>query len=127
MQQLLGDKAASTFIRELFLKRMVLDSTADAVSLEELATIADEAMDVAAPFTAAVSTPQITSDLELLRSEVKDVVSYLHSRKFANPHAPLVHTPLSTLTCAGTTNDLVKMPASADHLVPGRETVDSSS
>ena len=50
IQQLLGDKAASTdssFLRELFLQRMpsnvrmVLASTVDTVSLEELATLAD--------------------------------------------------------------------------------------
>ena len=79
MQQLLGDKAASTdssFLRELFLQRMpanirmVLASTAYTISLEELATLADKVMDVAAPSIAAGSTPQITTDIKQLRAEV---------------------------------------------------------
>ena len=89
MQQLLGDKAASidsSFIRELFLQRMpgnirmVLASTADTASLEELAALADKVMEVAAPSVAAFNTPQISSDVELLRAEVtrlKDAVSAL--------------------------------------------------
>ena len=104
MQQLLGDKAASTdssFLRELFLQRMpgnirmVLASTADTVSLEELAALADKVMDVAAPSIAAVGTSQITSDVELLRAEVtrlKDVVSSLtksrQPRRSPSPHPP---------------------------------------
>ena len=54
MQQLPGEKAASTdssFLRELC---MVIASTADTTSLEELATLADKIMDVAAPSIAAV-------------------------------------------------------------------------
>lgn len=79
MQQLLGDKAASTdssFLRGLFLQRMpsnirmVLASTADSISLEELATLADKVMDVAAPSIAAVGTPQTTTGVEQLRAEV---------------------------------------------------------
>ena len=54
MQQLPGEKAASTdssFLREFFLQRMpgnirvVLASTADTTSLEELATLADKIVD----------------------------------------------------------------------------------
>ena len=102
MQQLLGDKAASTdsaFIRELFLQRMpgnirmVLASTADAVSLEELATLADKVMDVASPSVAVVTTPQATSDMEQLRAEVSrltDIVSSFTksrpSRRSPSPH-----------------------------------------
>ena len=109
MQQLLGDKAASTdssFIRELFLQRMpgnirmVLASTADAVSLEELASLADKVMDVAAPSVAAITTPQVTSDVELLREEVtrlKDIVSSFtksrQSRRSPSPH------PFDTTLC----------------------------
>lgn len=79
MQQLLGDKAASTessFLSELFLQympsniRMVLASTADTVSLEELATLANKVMDIAAPSIAAVHTPHISTEVEQLRVEV---------------------------------------------------------
>ena len=89
MQQLLGNKAVSTdnsFLHRLFLQRMpsnihvVLASTADSVSLEELAALADKVMDVAIPSIAVVSTPQATTDVEQLRVEVtrlKDTVTSL--------------------------------------------------
>ena len=79
MQQLLGDKAGTTdgsFIRELFLQRlpanvcMVLDSTGDKVSLEELAQLADENVEVAVPSVSAVSVPQLTTEVEQLRADV---------------------------------------------------------
>ena len=88
MQQLLGDKAASTdssFLRELFLQRMpgnirmVLASTADTVSLEELATLADKVMDVTTPSIAAVHPPQIVTDVELLRAEVSRLTEVISS------------------------------------------------
>ena len=113
MQQLLCDKAASTngsFIRELFLQRMpgnihmVLASTVDAVSLEELATLADKVIDVAAPSAVAVSTPKITLDVDLLHAEVtrlKDVISVL--TKATNPDTHPAHTLPPMLLCAGTT------------------------
>ena len=108
MQQLLGDKAASTdssFIRQLFLQRMpgnihmVLASTANAVSLEELATLADKVMDVASP--AVVTTPQVTSDVELLRTEVSrltDIVSsFIKSRP--SRHSPSPHPTSNSTLC----------------------------
>ena len=58
MQQLLGDTPGITdgsFIHELFLQqllaniRMVLASTSDSVSLDELAQLADKIVKVAAP------------------------------------------------------------------------------
>ena len=101
MQQLLGDKAASTdssFLRGLFLQRMpgnirmVLASTADSVSLEELAALADKVMDVAAPSIAAVSTPQATTDMEQLRAEVtrlkEAVTSLTKSRRSGRSPSP---------------------------------------
>ena len=67
MNQLLGDKASttdSTFLRELFLQRlpanvrMVLASTAEPASLEQLATLADKIMEaVASPSISSVETP----------------------------------------------------------------------
>ena len=102
MQQLLGDKAASTdssFLRGLFLQRMpgnirmVLASTADSISLEELAALADKVMDVAAPSIAAVSTSQATTEVEQLRAEVtrlKEAVTSLtkgrRSGRSPSPH-----------------------------------------
>ena len=64
MQQLLGDKATAldpSFMRELFLQRLptnvrlVLASTAKAINLQELATLADKVMEVATPTVATVS------------------------------------------------------------------------
>ena len=102
MQQLPGDKAASTdssFLRGLFLQRMpgnirmVLASTTDSISLEELATLADKVMDIAAASIAAVSTPQATTEVEQLHAEVtrlKDAVTLLtkgrRSGRSPSPH-----------------------------------------
>ena len=67
MQQLLGDKASSTdssFLRELFLQRlpanvrMVLAATPDITSLEELAQLADQVVEVVIPSVAAVRPPK---------------------------------------------------------------------
>ena len=89
MQQLLGDKAAAAdgaFLRELFLQRLpsnvriVLASTNDAISLEELAQLADKIMDVASPSVSVITTPPLHTEVDQLRAEVfrlKELVSYL--------------------------------------------------
>ena len=79
MQQLLGEKAATTdgsIIKELFLQRlptnvrMVLAATSERTSLDELATLADKIVEVAVPSIATVSgSAPITSEVELLRAE----------------------------------------------------------
>ena len=88
MQQLLGDKAGavdSSFIRELFLQRlpanvrMVLASTPNTANLEELAQLADRVVEVAAPSISAVSTPQLTEELERLRAEVTSLKGIVQS------------------------------------------------
>ena len=80
MNQLLGDKASttdSTFLQELFLQRlpanvrMVLASTAEPASLEQLATLADKIMEaVASPSISNVETSQLSTELSELRAEV---------------------------------------------------------
>lgn len=79
-QQLLGERAStidSTFLREVFLQRlpsnvrMILASTPDTVSLENLAELADKIMEIAPPTprVGAVQTgkpPQCTSEFEPL-------------------------------------------------------------
>ena len=66
MQQLLGDKATGfdpSFMRELFLQclptdvRLVLASTAESITSQELANLADKVMEVATPTVASVSPP----------------------------------------------------------------------
>ena len=77
--------------------RMVLAFTADSVSFEELAALADKVMDVAAPSVAApsvaaVSTPQATTDMEQLRAEVtrlkEAVTSLTKSRRSGRSPSP---------------------------------------
>ena len=92
MQQLLGDKAAAAdgaFLRELFLQRLpsnvriVLASTNDAISLEELAQLADKIMDVASPSVSAITTPPLHTEVDQLRAEVsrlKELVTSLSQR-----------------------------------------------
>ena len=120
MQQLLGDKAAATdgaFLRELFLRRlptnvrMVLASTSDTASVEELAQLADKITDVASgvsPSLSAMSAPAQFSDIEQLRAEVsrlKELVTSLSSRsrplrrRSPTPPPPRSHSPLDTPLC----------------------------
>ena len=93
MQQLLGDKAGSTdssFVRELFLQclpanvRMVLASTPETTSLEDLAQLADKIVEVTIPSVAAVHTiPNLNAEVEQLRTEVtrlQEIVKSLSSR-----------------------------------------------
>lgn len=92
MHQLLGEKAGSideSLLRELFLQRlpanvrMVLASTSDAVTLSDLAQLADKITEVAAPSISAVGTPQLATEVEQLRTEIaslKKMVQSLASR-----------------------------------------------
>ena len=70
MQQLFSDKAGSTnssFVRKLFLQclhanlRMVLASTTDITSLEDLAQLVDKIVEVAIPSAAALRPPKCRS------------------------------------------------------------------
>ena len=94
MQQLLGDTPRlpdEAFVRELFLQRlpsnvrMVLASTRQDTSLEELAQMADKIVEVATPSVSAVNNipssipPQIATEMEQLRSEVASLTSLVKS------------------------------------------------
>ena len=79
MQQLLGDKANNTngaFIRELSLQllpsnvHMVLASTPDTESLDELTQLANKIMEVATPSVSSVHT---ATEFEHLRLEVAEL------------------------------------------------------
>ena len=85
MQQLLGDRASVTFLRELFLQRlppnvrMVLAST---TTLEEIAELADKVVEVAAPTVAATSAPpfpELLTEIEQLRAEVQKLQTSVRS------------------------------------------------
>ena len=87
MQQLLGDKKPDkSFLRELFLQRlpanvrMVLASTGDS-SLDELANLADNIMEVAVPAISSVQTPHphLTDQLSQLREEVSSLKQMVQS------------------------------------------------
>ena len=110
MQQLLGDKATSidrSFLRELFLQRlpanirMVLASTPDTSTLEEVAQLADKIVEVAASTTvAAVHT---NTDVEQLRTEVSrltDMVKSLTTKsKTSRGRSPSPHPQSSSTLC----------------------------
>ena len=103
MQQLLGDKAGApdrdgTFLRELFLQRlpsnvrMVLASTDESLALDKLAELADKVMEVATPSVSAIATPQITTEVEQLCTEVtrlqelvKSLTTQARQRSTSNP------------------------------------------
>lgn len=115
MQQLLGDQAGAidgSFIRELFLQRlpanvrMVLASTGDDVSLDALAQLADKIVEVAAPSVSTVVAPQLTAEVDQLRTEVtrlKELVKSLSVRKkiFRNrsPSPARTHPPADSSLC----------------------------
>jgi len=89
MQQLLGDKASitdSSFLRELFLQRlppnvrMVLASSADTITLEELASLADKIMEVATPIIATVGSSQVSAEIDQLRSEIASLKRLAETR-----------------------------------------------
>ena len=83
MQQLLGDTPGITdgsFIRELFLQRlpanvrMVLASTSDSVSLNELAQLADKIVEVSAPQSAStVCSSNLSDKVEKLKGQLTNL------------------------------------------------------
>ena len=86
MQQLLRDSAATSgpLLRELFLQclppnvRMVLASSSDAKSLDELANLADKVLDAAPTSMASIAQPPPSREVDDLRTEVaslKEVVA----------------------------------------------------
>ena len=90
-QQLLGDKATAldpSFLRELFLQRLptnvrlVLASTAEAISLQEFATLADKVMEVATPTVAMVSPSySLVAEISELKAEIAQVKQLLKPRR----------------------------------------------
>ena len=102
MQQLLGDRPPDeAFVRELFLQklpsnvRMVLASARRDTTLAQLAQMADEIMEVATPSISAVHrdarpTPQLSAEMEQLRSEVAGLTNLVKSltrrRRSPSPH-----------------------------------------
>ena len=136
MQQLLGDKTATfdkTFFRELLLQRlpptvrMVLASTPDSTSLDELVQLADKVVEAIAPSVAAVNPPDdLSSQLQRLQSVVNSLKSLVqslpqtthqsrgHRRIPARTRSPSPHRSASDQT-VGTTAALMRKLASAHH------------
>ena len=88
MQQLLGEKAGAideSLLRELFLQRlptnvrMVLASTGSTVRLEDLAQLADRITEVAVPSVSAMSTPQLTTEMDQIRSDIASLRKLVQS------------------------------------------------
>ena len=104
MNQLLGDKASgidNSLLRELFLQRlppnvrMVLASTAEPVTLEALASLADKIMEVATPTVSTInhSSDHLLSELSSLKAELSQLKQLITSR---NPsHRPSRSRPNS--------------------------------
>lgn len=103
MFQLLGDKAAGTeksFIRELFLQRlpvhvrMVLASTPATVTTEELASLADKIVEVAAPSVSAIPSSQgFAADISDLKSEITQLKQLVVSQSRGRPARSRARTP----------------------------------
>ena len=98
MQQLMGDSAPSdpsdnSLLRELFLQRlpsnvrMVLASTGEDLSIDNLAVMADKIMKVAAPTVSSVTTPPPPPNPEVaqLREEVAELRRLISSLHVSQP------------------------------------------
>ena len=96
MQQLLGDKVASTdssFLRELFLQRlphnvrMILAGSGDDVNkdLDKLAALADKVLDVSTPLVSAVAT---STAVEELRAEIAALKTLVESQQKQSSQQP---------------------------------------
>ena len=83
------------YLRELFLQRlpsnvrMVLAPSADSITLDNLAEMADRVMEVSSPTIGAVHTPTSSADIESLRSEVRQLTDLVQSLTFRSRDRPL--------------------------------------
>ena len=119
MQQLLGERASttdSTFLRELFLQRlpsnvcMVLASTADTTSLENLAELADRVVEVATPSVSSIRNPppqssdvdQLRADVTRLQEELKSLSLQNQQRRTSTRRPPTPVSSRSTSPVTGT-------------------------
>ena len=92
MQQLLGDTPGATdgsFIRELFLQlllaniRMVLASTSDSVSLDDLTQLADKIVEVSAPQSVStVRSSNLSDEVEKLKGQLTNLTQLVKSLPF---------------------------------------------
>ena len=125
MQQLLGDRPGlnASFLQEHFLQwlpsnvRIVLASTPDATSLDQLAKMADKVMEVAAPSVASVTKPtapsaglpsNLAAEVNSLRAEVsrlEKLVQKLNCQYSTSRHSsrrsptPIPTTPATDTLC----------------------------
>ena len=92
MKQLLGDTPGVTdesFIRELFLQRlpanvrMVLASTSDSVSLDDLTQLADKIVEVSAPQSVStVRSSNLSDEVEKLKGQLTNLTQLVKSLPF---------------------------------------------
>jgi len=139
-RKLLGDKVGGpdrdgTFLRDLFLQRlpanvcMVLASSDESVALDKLAELADSDGS-AAPWVSAITSPQITTEVEQLRTEVtrlqelvKPLTTQARQWSTSNPadHLALpapAPARLQILHFVGTTRNSAKLLTSVGSLAP---------
>ena len=130
MRQLWSGDANDILFRELFLQRlpanvrMVLASADPSISLDALAETADHIMEVSGPSVTAVRTPHATSELDSLRSEVRQLQDLMRNLStaghpaialppplaIAHPAPFVVCTPVETQPCVGITKIFGMLP-----------------
>ena len=108
---------------------MVLASTPETTTIDEIATLADHIMDVSAPSISTVAATQLSTDVDHLRAEIaslRELVSLRlqgGNRNHLGIDAPLVrHLLIHLTTCAGTMPGFVKQQRNAVVLAPGWKT-----
>ena len=117
----------TSFLRELFLQClpsnvcMVLASSGNSISLDQLAQLADCIVDVATPTLASVTAPQSSHELEQLCSEISQLQAVTQTNDLVFLVAA-AHPALSRTTSAGTIASLATKPTNIPHSAPSRET-----
>ena len=103
---------------------MVLASTGDKVSLEELAQLADKIVEVAVPSVSAVSVPQLKTEVEQLRADVTRLTELVRKSLLGEDLREAVHLALPNHAPHPTPPSVSTTSTSdAKHLVLSRETI----
>lgn len=123
MQQLLGDRASVTDIavlREFFLQRMpsnvrvVLVSTPETTDLQQLAELADKVVDVAVPSVSAIQTPQLTTEVQQLRTEMTRLQQLVQSLADNRSRSKSRRSPTPSRTPRSSNSSQPSAPTNSD-------------
>ena len=133
IQQLLGERTSttdSTFLRELFLQRlpnnvrMILASTSNTTSLDELAQLADKIVDVSSPSISAVQNPpppQLGAEVDQLRTEVTRLQELVKS--LTHQHHSRTPTRRSSTQRPSTPRSISPRPSSSRSSSPATRSI----